>query len=300
MNAKQNKAVDAQDDASVDNMADQKHKNICGIIMPIADMEQYDPGHWTRVKGLIEAAAELSGYRARLVSESEDIGVIHSRIVENIHDDPIVVCDVSGKNANVMFELGLRLAFDKPVIIIIDEKTGYSFDTSPIEHISYRSDMRYKDTIEFIESLAKKIKSTVERKKNDKNYSPFVGHFGKFTVTNLKEVQGTSAEYISHRLNEMQRTLDRMVSLQSASMDIESVATARVIEPSGLVRNAGLRRPPSFRALNIVLKMLKETGITDPEQAFPYAKAQLIDNNIPLSDIQIMGMVKRALSEPAD
>jgi hypothetical protein len=36
---------------------------------------------------------------------------------------PDYLCDVSGKNANVMFELGLRLAFDNPTIIIKDDKT---------------------------------------------------------------------------------------------------------------------------------------------------------------------------------
>jgi len=42
----------------------------------------------------------------------------------------MIVCDISGRNPNVMFELGLRLAFDKPAIIIKDEITPYSFDTS--------------------------------------------------------------------------------------------------------------------------------------------------------------------------
>ncbi|WP_353118770.1 hypothetical protein [Myroides odoratus] len=56
--------------------------------------------------------------------------------MNNIYNDEIVVCDVSSKNPNVMFELGLRLAFDKPTIIIKDEKTGYSFDTGVIEHLN--------------------------------------------------------------------------------------------------------------------------------------------------------------------
>ena len=58
--------------------------------------------------------------------------MIHKTIVQNLYLNPIVVCDVSGKNANVMFELGLRLAFDKPTIIIKDDKTDYSFDTSVV------------------------------------------------------------------------------------------------------------------------------------------------------------------------
>ncbi len=56
---------------------------------------------------------------------------------------PIVVCDISARNANVMFELGMRLAFDKPTVIIKDERTPYSFDISSIEHLDYPSDLRY-------------------------------------------------------------------------------------------------------------------------------------------------------------
>jgi hypothetical protein len=34
-----------------------------------------------------------------------------------------------------MFELGMRLAFDKPTVIIKDDKTDYMFDTGIIEHV---------------------------------------------------------------------------------------------------------------------------------------------------------------------
>ncbi len=212
MNAKQIKSEEDILDEAQEGITTNTFDKTCGIIMPIADMENYEVGHWLRVKELIKQAASNSGFRARLVSESEDIGVIHSRIVQNIHDDEIIVCDVSGKNANVMFELGLRLAFDKPVIIIIDERTGYSFDTSPIEHLGYRSDMRYHDTIDFIDALAKKIVATVAKKVDDPNYSPFVGHFGKFTVAKLREVEGTPVEYFGHRLDEIQNTVDQLVT----------------------------------------------------------------------------------------
>lgn len=190
---------------------------ICGIIMPIADMEDYDAAHWLRVRELIETAANIAGYQARIVSESEDIGVIHSRIVQNIYDDPIIVCDVSGKNANVMFELGLRLAFDKPVIIIKDDKTNYSFDTSPIEHLDYRHDLRYQDSVTFINTLAKRIGATVKKKEESPEFSPFLGHFGKFTVAALDVVEGSPTQYVEHRLNEIQRTLDRLVSIPAPS-----------------------------------------------------------------------------------
>ena len=107
---------------------------ICGIIMPIAEMlPTYTATHWSDVRQVINQAAEAAGYVPQMVSEAAEVSIIHERIVNNLADNPIVICDVSGKNANCMFELGLRLAFDRPTIIIKDELTGYSFDTSPVK-----------------------------------------------------------------------------------------------------------------------------------------------------------------------
>lgn len=40
-----------------------------------------------------------------------------------------------------MFELGMRLTFDKPTIIIKDNTTDFIFDTGPIEHLQYPKDL---------------------------------------------------------------------------------------------------------------------------------------------------------------
>jgi hypothetical protein len=47
------------------------------------------------------------------------------------------------QNSNLMLELGMRLAFDKPAVIVKDDKTDYSFDTSSIEHLAYPRDLRF-------------------------------------------------------------------------------------------------------------------------------------------------------------
>jgi hypothetical protein len=65
------------------------------------------------VKVILDRAIEAAGFKPKMVSESEEIRVIQESIVQNLYDNDIVVVDVSGKNPNVMFELGLRLAFDK-------------------------------------------------------------------------------------------------------------------------------------------------------------------------------------------
>ena len=77
-------------------------KLTCGIVMPIASMGEYTESHWSDVYSIIKEAVAIAGYEARLVSESKDSTVIPKSIVQNLYDDDIVVCDVSGKNPNVI------------------------------------------------------------------------------------------------------------------------------------------------------------------------------------------------------
>lgn len=176
---------------------------VCGIIMPIADTDGYPNGHWTNVYDIICEASTQAGFRANLVSFDDDVAVIQKRIVQNIYDNPIVVCDISAKNANVMFELGMRLAFDKPTVIVKDEKTPYSFDISSIEHLEYPSDLRYQSINEFKKKLAGKIKETYQKSKDDPSYTTFLKHFGTFKIAQIEEKEVSENTYLALELKEI-------------------------------------------------------------------------------------------------
>ena len=121
----------------------------CGIIMPISQIDGCDDHHWAQVKNILTEAIEAANCESSLVSEDNATGIIQARIIQNLYENPIIVCDVSGKNPNVMFELGMRLAFGKYAIIVKDDKTDYSFDTAPIEHLTYPRDFNYYKIIDF-------------------------------------------------------------------------------------------------------------------------------------------------------
>ena len=97
----------------------------CGIIMPISAIDNCEASHWDDVGAILHDAIGKTGFEPNMVSDADDIGVIQKRIIQNLYDNPMIVCDVSCKNPNVMFELGIRLAFDKPAIIIKDDQTPY-------------------------------------------------------------------------------------------------------------------------------------------------------------------------------
>lgn len=182
--------------------------------MPISSMDGCSAEHWKDVLGILRDVCESAGFIANLVSDADDIGIIHNRIVENIYSSDLVICDVSCKNANVMFELGMRLAFDKPTIIIKDELTGYSFDTSMIEHLEYPRDLRFTSIVRFKDNLEKKMIATHQKAISDPQYSTFLKNFGKYKIAHLENKDISSETFIVNAIEELKRDI-RIIKNQS-------------------------------------------------------------------------------------
>lgn len=191
-------------------MGNNEDKSVCGVIMPISSIDSCSESHWSDVLNILNEAIDEAGFEGNLVSNADDVGIIHKRIIQNLYDNPIVVCDVSCKNPNVMFELGLRLAFDKPTIIIKDDKTSYTFDTSAIEHLEYPRDLRFTQIVEFKKLLAAKIVATYSKSTQDANYTTFLKHFGEFKVAKIDKKEVSGQEYIIDELKNMRRSINRM------------------------------------------------------------------------------------------
>ncbi len=188
--------------------------NKCGLVMPISAIDGCNEQHWKDVKEIISNAVENAGFVPNLVSYADDVGIIQKRIIQNLYENPVVVCDVSGKNPNVMFELGLRLAFDKPTIIIKDDNTSYSFDTSPIEHLEYPRDLRFNKIVDFKKALSEKIKATYDKSIKDPGYTTFLKHFGTFTAAKIDTKEVSKEDFIIEELKELKKSVDRQEVLR--------------------------------------------------------------------------------------
>lgn len=185
-------------------------KPLCGVVLPISAIEDCTETHWTEVLDILTQAIEAAGFEANVVSNADEVGVIHKRIIQNLYDNPVVVVDVSAKNPNVMFELGMRLAFDKPTIVVKDDQTLYSFDTSAIEHIEYPRDLRFTAIVEFKDKLAEKIQATHKKSVEDKNYTTFLKHFGQFKVAKIEETEVTGQEFLLEEMQALRKSVSRL------------------------------------------------------------------------------------------
>lgn len=96
-------------------MADNKGK--CFVIMPISDPDGYEEGHFESVyRDIFVPAIEDAEYEPHRVDEDVSTGVIQAKILEQLINAPMAICDLSTRNPNVLFELGIRQAYDKPVV----------------------------------------------------------------------------------------------------------------------------------------------------------------------------------------
>jgi hypothetical protein len=97
----------------------------CFVVMPISDPPGYAPGHFKCVfDDLIAPACDAAGYR------------------------PLRADMVTETNPNVMFELGIRQAFDKPVVLVQELGTPEIFDIAPLRYTTYRPDLSYRRVLE--------------------------------------------------------------------------------------------------------------------------------------------------------
>jgi hypothetical protein len=184
----------------------------CGLIMPISPLDGRTAEHWLEVRAIITDAIQSIAapkFSVRLVSDADEIGIIQKRIVQNVYSSDIVVVDASAKNPNVMFELGMRLAFDKPVVIVKDDETDYSFDTSIIEHLTYPRDLRFGKVVVFKDALAAKVLHTY-RAGTVPNSSPFLKSFGEFRVATLEQTEVPANRLVVDMLEELRGQVARL------------------------------------------------------------------------------------------
>jgi hypothetical protein len=188
----------------------------CGIVMPISAIDGVPKEHWVDVLQILKDSIYSAGFEVNLVSDADEVSIIQKTIVQNLYSNDIIVCDVSCKNPNVMFELGMRLAFDKPTIIIKDDKTDFTFDTSVIEHLTYPRDLRFNTITHFKELLAKKVKATFQKASEDTNFTTFLKNFGEFKVAQIKEKEISSEQYVLEALRDLRKEVREIRSHQNS------------------------------------------------------------------------------------
>lgn len=124
-----------EDDREVADVPPQK---ACFVICPIGEehssvRERSDE----LLEHIITPAARENGLTTIRADRISKPGLITTQIIQHILNDAVVVADLTDHRGNVFYELGLRHAFGKPVVQIIQEGQPVPFDVGGVRTVSY-------------------------------------------------------------------------------------------------------------------------------------------------------------------
>lgn len=141
-------------------------KKQCFIITPIGET-----GSEIRKKadGVINAVirpvVEECGYDLVCPHEMAKSGSITQQVIEQLLEDDLVIANLTGLNANVMYELAIRHATGKPVITISENSTKLPFDIVTERTLFYDDNMSYVNVLR--QNLEKILRDPANLKEND-------------------------------------------------------------------------------------------------------------------------------------
>ena len=142
------------------------------VAMPFSEKtSKYPDGYFDEVlKHLITPAAVKANFNAKTAKKSGS-EVIQSTIVNDLDSADLVIVDLSEHNPNVLFELGMRIAFDKPVCLIRAKGTAAIFDIDHMLRVYDYNPCLWPSTLEQdIPGLSDHIAETWKNKDKERSY----------------------------------------------------------------------------------------------------------------------------------
>ncbi|MBS1143719.1 MAG: hypothetical protein H6R14_1125 [Proteobacteria bacterium] len=142
------------------------------VAMPFSEKTSaYPKGYFDEVlKHLITPAAVKANFNARTAKKAGS-EVIQSTIVNDLDAADLVIVDLTEHNPNVLFELGMRIAFNKPVCLIRAKGTAAIFDIDHMLRVYDYNPCLWPSTLESdVPGLTEHISETWKNKDNDRSY----------------------------------------------------------------------------------------------------------------------------------
>jgi hypothetical protein len=126
---------------------------------------------------------------AKRADDVLETNLIQLDLLRRLLEAPMALCDLSSRNPNVLFELGLRQAFDKPVAIVQEEGTPRIFDISPLRFSVYRKARIYNEVLADQEAIAEAILATRKAASDPKSVNSLVRLLGLTEPASLADLK---------------------------------------------------------------------------------------------------------------
>jgi CheY-like chemotaxis protein len=159
----------------LDGFKQKKEKKNCFVIMPFSKTKVYKAYDWDEIfENVIKPAVEESGFNYQCERANIQFGNIFEEILDKLNSSELVIADITDKNPNVLYELGIRHTRGGPTIVIAQKVKDIPFDLThnPYKIYGWKT-QKEKDM------LKKEIKAAIEylEKNPQKAVSPILKYF---------------------------------------------------------------------------------------------------------------------------
>lgn len=138
--------------------------------MPFSSPAGYDENHFSRVyEYIIKPACEKVGFEPVIAKDTAKTNLIALEILKHIVEYDMALCDISSRNPNVFYELGLRHAFNKKTVLIKDKRTETPFDIASLRYTEYSETLRVDEVQKTVDQVSRNLMETFEAETNDGN-----------------------------------------------------------------------------------------------------------------------------------
>ena len=219
----------------------------CFVIMPFGKNDATSRQFMGVFQSILKPAAESAGYSVRRADTEQTPGNITSEIIKDLASADMVIADLTGGNANVFFELGIRHVLRKSgTVHVVDKNEPIPFDVHQYRVVEYSTHLAD------IPGVTAEITEAIRRREDQGSHSDNPVH---------DTLVGLPADFRSIGEEAQLQEIEKLrAALRDANRDRESLADRLAeLDPAGI-----LTRQPSERDVDNMLdhaeEVMKSTG----------------------------------------
>lgn len=122
----------------LDRLSAEKKVRSCFVIMPFSNSASCSEAEWTDIfENTIRPAVEKSGLDYKCARSEAIAGNIIDNIIDDLNRADLVIADLTDRNANVFYELGVRHSLRDSTVLITQDISSTPFDLRPYAMLQY-------------------------------------------------------------------------------------------------------------------------------------------------------------------